>query len=77
MSKLPLLTCLGKIVKEIKWWKFIYINMQATKIIPRVASIIGHNSGVGTYNLYVFKLFRLSDTNSSSYGDRRLVVFLN
>lgn len=68
---------MGKIAKEIKLWKFMYINMKKTKTIARVASIIGHDSGVGTYNLYVSQLFRLGDTCSSSYGGRPLVVFLN
>lgn len=75
MTKLPLLTCLGKIAKEIKLWKFIYIDMQITKMIARVASIIGHDSGVGTYNLSVFQLFRLNDTSCSSYGGRAISSF--
>lgn len=57
-------------------WKLIYTNTQIINIAT-VASIIGHEIGVGIYNPYASQLFRLSDTRFSSYGDRIFVVFLN
>lgn len=52
----------------------IYINRQITK---NIASIIGHETGVGIYNHYDSQLFRLSDTSFCLHGDRILGVFLN